>query len=56
MNDVNSVKLLQHLNKKREEYRERKKEIIDVDIERRIHFAGMISNKPYKDVITKINH
>jgi hypothetical protein len=52
MNDLNSVKLLQHLNKKREEYRERKKEIIDVDIERRIHFAGMI--RGYSEAINHI--
>jgi len=52
MNDVNSVKLLQRLNKKREEYRKRKKEIIDVDIQKRIHFAGMI--RGYSEVINHI--
>ena len=52
MNDENSVKLLQRLNKKREEYRKRKKEIIDVDIQKRIHFAGMI--RGYSEVINHI--
>jgi len=52
MNDLDFAKLVKKLNSKREEYRARKKEIINVDIQKRIHFAGMI--RGYSEVINYI--
>jgi len=52
MNDLDFAKLVKKLNNKREEYRARKKEIINVDIQKRIHFAGMI--RGYSEVINHI--